>query len=132
MQQMRAFAKGEAVEHNLAIRKDEIGELANTFLAMQNEIEIARAHLKEEQQQKELMIASISHDLKTPLTSIQAYAEALQNKALTAQQQDEYQQVIFTKAETMKHMLEDLLMYTLLQSTSYNLELVEVDGTEFF
>lgn len=32
----------------------------------------------------------------------------------------------------MKHMLEDLLMFTLLQSTSYELELVDVDGEEFF
>ncbi|MFY0518691.1 HAMP domain-containing sensor histidine kinase [Lysinibacillus sp. UGB7] len=132
MQQMRAFAKGEHVESTLSLRKDEIGELTQTFLAMHNEIELARAHLKDEQQQKELMIASISHDLKTPLTSIQAYAESLQNKALTEQQQGEYREVILSKAETMKHMLEDLLMYTLLQSTSYDLELVEVDGAEFF
>ncbi|MGE8000036.1 ATP-binding protein [Lysinibacillus sp. NPDC093190] len=132
MRQMRAFAKGEHVESNLVARKDEIGELAQTFLAMQDEIETARAHLKTEQLQKELMIASISHDLKTPLTAIQAYAESLQSKALSEEQQDEYRQIILTKSETMKHMLEDLLMYTLLQSTSYHLELVAVDGAEFF
>jgi len=132
MRQMRAFAKGEHVELNLVARKDEIGELAQTFLAMQDEIETARAHLKVEQQQKELMIASISHDLKTPLTAIQAYAESLQSKALSEEQQDEYRQIILTKSETMKHMLEDLLMFTLLQSTNYHLELVAVDGAEFF
>jgi len=132
MRQMRTFAKGEHVESNLVARKDEIGDLAQTFLAMQDEIENARAHLKVEQQQKELMIASISHDLKTPLTAIQAYAESLQSKALSEEQQDEYRQIILTKSETMKQMLEDLLMYTLLQSTSYHLELVAVDGAEFF
>ncbi|MGE8035919.1 HAMP domain-containing sensor histidine kinase [Lysinibacillus sp. NPDC093692] len=132
MRQMRAFAKGEHVESNLEARKDEIGELAQTFLAMQDEIEAARAHLKVEQQQKELMIASISHDLKTPLTAIQAYAESLQSKALSEEQQDEYRQIILTKSETMKQMLEDLLMFTLLRSTSYHLELVAVDGAEFF
>lgn len=132
MRQMRAFAKGEHAESNLGVRKDEIGELAQTFLAMQDEIETARAHLKAEQQQKELMIASISHDLKTPLTAIQAYAESLQGEALLEEQQVEYRQIILTKADIMKQMLEDLLMYTLLQSTSYHLELVEVDGEEFF
>jgi len=132
MKQMRTFAKGEQVTSDLGIRKDEIGELAQTFLAMQNEIEMARAHLKTEQQQKELMIASISHDLKTPLTSIQAYAESLQNKTLSEKQQYEYREIILTKADMMKHMLEDLMMYTLLQSSSYDLELVTVDGAEFF
>jgi len=132
MRQMRAFAKGEHVESNLVARKDEIGDLAQTFLAMQDEIETARAHLKVEQQQKELMIASISHDLKTPLTAIQAYAESLQSKALSEEQQDEYRHIILTKSETMKQMLEDLLMFTLLRSTSYHLDLVAVDGAEFF
>ncbi|QGG51230.1 HAMP domain-containing sensor histidine kinase [Lysinibacillus pakistanensis] len=132
MRQMRAFAKGEQVTSDLGIRKDEIGELALAFLTMQNEIERARTHLKTEQQQKELMIASISHDLKTPLTSIQAYAESLQNKTLSEKQQFEYREIILTKADMMKHMLEDLMMYTLLQSSSYDLKLVTVDGAEFF
>lgn len=132
MQQMRAFAKGAHVGSHLNMRKDEIGELAQTFLAMQSEIETARTQLKKEQEQKELMIASVSHDLKTPLTAIQTYAEGLQNKELTVEEQSEYREVIVKKAATMKQMLEDLLMYTLLQSTSYDLELVEVDGAEFF
>ncbi|MFJ7661848.1 sensor histidine kinase [Lysinibacillus sp. NPDC097162] len=132
MQQMHAFGKGKHVESAIATRKDEIGELANTFLSMQSEIETARAHLKEEQQQKELMIASISHDLKTPLTSIQAYAESLQNPLLSSQMKEEYRAVILTKAVDMKEMLEDLLMYTLLQSTSYDVSLVQVEGQEFF
>jgi len=132
MQQMHAFGKGQHVETAIATRKDEIGELANTFLSMQSEIETARLHLKEEQQQKELMIASISHDLKTPLTSIQAYAESLQNPLLSTQIQEEYRAVILTKAVDMKEMLEDLLMYTLLQSTNYEVSLVQVEGQEYF
>jgi len=132
MHQMRNFAKGEHIESNLSTRKDEIGSLAQTFVAMQHEIEKTRASLKVEQQQKEMMIASISHDLKTPLTAIQAYAESLLNNGLSQQQQADYQRVIITKADRMKHMLEDLLMFTLLQSTSYELELVDVDGEEFF
>lgn len=131
MQQMRHFAKGQHVKSNLSVRKDEIGALAKTFEAMQDEIEKTRASLKTEQQQKEMMIASISHDLKTPLTAIQAYAESLQTKGLTEQQEAEYQQVIITKADRIKHMLEDLMMFTLLQSTNYTLELIAVDGEEF-
>lgn len=132
MQQMDAFGKGQHVESVMVTRKDEIGALTNTFLSMQREIEVARAHLKNEQKQKELMIASISHDLKTPLTAIQAYAESLQNASLTAHMQEEYRAVILTKAMDMKQMLEDLLMYTLLQSTNYDVTLVPVEGQEFF
>src|SRR5699024_3383047 len=78
------------------------------------------------------MIASVSHDLKTPLTSIKAYAESSQKEQLTKAEVAQYKQVIVEKSEFMQHMLDDLLTYTLLQSPSYKIERVEVDGTEFF
>ena len=127
---MQAFAKGQKLSP-FPKRQDEIGELAASFAAMQDEIEKARKHLASEQQQREMMIASISHDLKTPLTSIRAYAEALQSQTLTKMQQVEYTEVIVGKSAYMKQLLEDLLMYTLLQSADYELELVSVDGLEF-
>jgi len=131
MKQMSAFAKGEVTEP-LPIRNDELGELTASFHLMQQEIETTREKLNEEQRQKEFMIASLSHDLKTPLTSIQAYAESLRTGKLSEQEQQEYLEVITTKSEYMKQLLEDLMMYTLLESPSYELELVSVDGDEFF
>lgn len=131
MQQMQAFAKNEPLEP-LRIRNDEIGELAASFKQMQQEIRDNRAKLESEQQQKEFMIASLSHDLKTPLTSIQAYAESLQSGRLTRSEQLEYAQTVQTKADYMKQLLDDLMMFTLLQSPTYTLELVTVEGEEFF
>ncbi|MGM9951368.1 MAG: sensor histidine kinase [Lysinibacillus sp.] len=130
--QMRAYAKGEMVESGLHRKKDELGELAWSFKTMQMEIEHAKSQLEEEQRQKEFMIASLSHDLKTPLTSIQAYAEGLGNSEMTETEQKEYVQIISSKADYMKHMLDDLMMYTLLQSPTYELKRVTVEGAEFF
>ena len=103
-QNMQAFAKGQKLSP-FPKRHDEIGELAESFAAMQDEIEKARKHLASEQQQREMMIASISHDLKTPLTSIRAYAEALKGQTLTKTQQVEYTEVIVGKAAYMKQLL---------------------------
>ena len=130
--QMRAYAKGEMVESSLHQKKDELGELAWSFKTMQMEIENAKRQLAEEQRQKEFMIASLSHDLKTPLTSIQAYTESLGSSEMGGTEQKEYLQVISSKADYMKHMLDDLMMYTLLQSPTYELKRVTVDGGEFF
>ncbi|ATP41986.1 two-component sensor histidine kinase [Solibacillus sp. R5-41] len=130
--QMKAFAKGEKVPSKLHEKKDELGELAWSFLVMQQEIELARKQIQEEQGQKEFMIASLSHDLKTPLTSIQAYAESLKNGQLSNEEKHDYLKVILTKSDFMKQMLDDLMMYTLLQSPSYELHLVEVEGEEYF
>lgn len=135
MKQMTAFANREKVEE-VVPEKDEIGELTAHFNDMRKQIEMAREKLANEQQEKEYMIATISHDLKTPLTSIRAYTESLTSeRELSAGEREEYQHVVVDKANYMKQMLDDLLMYTLLQSptyATYEMDFVEVDGDEFF
>ncbi|GAB2670967.1 sensor histidine kinase [Paenibacillus thermoaerophilus] len=132
MRQMTAFAQGDTVRE-LPEGKDEIGHLTGHFHQMRRQIEAARQKLAQEQREKEFMIAAISHDLKTPLMSICAYAESLASEqALSAREREEYRGIIFEKAHYMKQMLDDLLMYTLLQSPTYEIERVEVDGGEFF
>lgn len=131
IEQMRAFAKGELTQ-SLPVKKDELGELTTSFKMMQEEITSTRERLDTAQRQKEYMIASLSHDLKTPLTSIQAYTESLLAGKLSDNEQQEYLQIIQSKSDYMKQLLDDLMMFTLLQSSTYDLELVEVDGHEFF
>ena len=130
--EMTAFASGEKIEETIT-NNDEIGELKQHFYAMRNQINTAREVIEKEQQVKEYMIATLSHDLKTPLTSIRAYAESLDvNGNLTLQEQSEYRKVIVEKSNFMKQMLDDLLTYTLLQSPTYEMEFVQVEGDEFF
>lgn len=76
------------------------------------------------------MLASLSHDLKTPLTSIQAYTESLlcEDDA----NKEDYVSIITAKTVYMNQLLDDLTMFSLLQSPTYEMELVAVDGEEFF
>lgn len=132
MKQMTAFARGEEIVE-MPVDNDEIGALTKHFYAMRRQIESAREKIAKEQQEKEYMIATISHDLKTPLTSIRAYAESLASEQeLSTKERNEYRKIIVEKAKYMKQMLDDLLMYTLLQSPQYAMEIVEVEGSEFF
>lgn len=132
MEQMSAFARQEKVMR-LPVKNDEIGELTRHFYQMQEQIEAARERISQEQREKEYMVATISHDLKTPLTSIRAYAEALAHEQpLTAKERQDYLSIILEKANFMQQMLDDLTMHTVLQSSSYRLERVEVDGSEYF
>ena len=106
IEQMRLFAKGEPTT-TLAIRKDELGELMASFQTMQQEIIATRNKLDCEQHQKEFMIASLSHDLKTPLTSIQAYTESLLAGQVREQEQPEYLQIIHGKSAYLKKLRVD-------------------------
>src|SRR5690625_3856375 len=132
MQEMSAFAKGYMYPKSKA-KNDEIGELKSHFYHMRDQITEAQEAIEAEQKDKEYMVATISHDLKTPLTSIKAYAEALRHTdPLSEEDQRLYQHVIIDKSNFMQQMLDDLLTHTLLQSQSYELSTVTVDGEEFF
>lgn len=132
MKEMTDFAQGKNVVETKST-SDEIGELKDRFYIMRRQLIEAQKVIDQEQLDKEYMIATISHDLKTPLTSIKAYAEMLERKStLTEAEKSAYHDVIVEKSDFMKTMLDDLLMYTILQSSTYQLELVEVDGEEFF
>lgn len=132
MDEMTAFAQGETLEDTV-VNNDELGVLKSHFYVMRNQIEMAQKIIEQEQAAKEYMIATISHDLKTPLTSIKAYTEAIDDGTmLTEKERKEYRKIVIEKADFMQEMIDDLMTYTLLQSSTYEMELVEVDGSEFF
>lgn len=133
MKGMSIFAEEHTTVHFKDKKKDEIGELMHHFEKMQAQIESAQAETKREQEEKQLMMASFSHDIKTPLTSLQAYAEALQNEdTLTPEERLDYLHILKSKSIHLKGMIEDLTTYAKLQSSQYDMPLPKVDAEEFF
>ena len=72
-------------------RNDEIGELYNSFANLTNQLD-------EEKSAQNRIIASISHDIKTPLTSVMGYTEFLKNPNLSQERRVKYINTIYTKA----------------------------------
>ena len=67
---------------------------------------------KNEQNRKEL-IAGISHDLRTPLTSIKAYVEGLlEGVAATPKMQQKYMKTILAKANDIDRMVDKLFLFS--------------------
>lgn len=74
--------------------------IQNAFVDMVDSLELE----KENQNQ---IIASISHDIKTPLTSVIGYADRLKNKDLSDEKKSAYIEKIYDKALNMKGILEE-------------------------
>lgn len=128
---MNKFALGDKniVDYKYS---DEIGELISHFNDMKKDIEEKRKIIEQQQRSKEYMISAISHDLKTPLTAIRAYAEAMVNdESLEIEKNKGKALVILNKSDYMKNMIDDLMMYNLL-TTDYKMNFVELEGSEFF
>lgn len=92
---------------------NEIDELSYNFELMRDEL-IDRQNREEElkKQQKEL-ISCISHDLKTPVSTIKACSEALRDGiASSEEKRTKYADTIVKKADVLTNMMNDLLDYS--------------------
>ena len=104
------------------MKKGHIGELAELLNTLLKERKKGRA----DYQKKEQMIADIytnlSHDIRTPLTSLDGYFQLLEE---TQEENDRkrYIQIIQERIESLKEMLEELFTYTKLQNGTYELKL---------
>ncbi|WP_105615301.1 sensor histidine kinase [Vallitalea okinawensis] len=100
---------------NLNIRiedayNDEIGHLADVFNQMTHKIKKQINNREKDLQKKHLMVTSLSHDLRTPLTLIAGYIEALENKIYhTQMEQEEAFNILKKNTKAMEKMLDDLL-----------------------
>lgn len=76
--------------------------------------------LKSERLKTEL-ITNVSHDLKTPLTSIINYSDLINKGDVTEEERDEYAKIIHDKSLKLKNLIEDL--FEVSKATSNNIEL---------
>lgn len=82
-------------------------------------------HLKNEKQIR-AMIANISHDIRTPLTSIQGYVEMMQLSE-DRKERERYYQIIVHRLDDLQSMLDEFFLYTKLMNTSESYELKSME-----
>ena len=88
----------------------------------------ARNQLKSERMKTEL-ITNVSHDIKTPLTSIINYVDLLQ-KPHTAEEQEVYLEVLSRQSGQLKKLIEDLMEMSKASTGNMAVEIVAVDAAE--
>jgi len=81
-------------------RFDEIGKLQNSFVQLAE-------NLQEEKEKQNRIIASISHDIKTPLTSVMGYAERFKKGNLPPERTTKYLNTIYMKSMAIKDLVEE-------------------------
>lgn len=95
----------EAIRNYKFGKKPEAVPLENEFALIQNEFVALVDSLEEEKKEQNRIIASISHDIKTPLTSIIGYSDLIEEDNLTKEEIKKYNQKIYGKALHLKNVL---------------------------
>ncbi len=95
-------------------RSNYFGAFTWAFDSMRREITKSRACEREAIENNKTVIATLSHDIKTPISSIRAYAEGLEaNMDGTPEKRQRYLSVIMKKCDEVSHLTNDLFLHSL-------------------
>ncbi|MDD8049604.1 MAG: HAMP domain-containing sensor histidine kinase [Thomasclavelia sp.] len=100
--------------------KDEFNQINDAFKnAVSREVS--------SQKMKTELISNVSHDLKTPLTTIISYVELLQSQDLSEEERKKYLVILDDNAIRLKTLIEDLFEVSKVNSGNVKIDLKEVD-----
>lgn len=98
----KQYAKGDFSQRIDVHTNDEIGYLANTLNYMATELDTL-----EEDQRK--FVSNVSHDFRSPLTSIKGYVEAMLDGTIPVEMQEKYLNIILFETERLNKLTKSLI-----------------------
>ena len=110
-------------------RSNYFGQFTWAFDSMRREITKARANEREAVENNKTVIATLSHDIKTPIASIRAYAEGLEaHMDSSPERRERYLSVIMRKCDEVGRLTNDLFLHSLsdLDKLKINAEPLEI------
>lgn len=113
---------------NLPIKgKNSLSELAENVNLLKNTMHHSQQAQQKSERLKTELITNVSHDLRTPLTSIITYADLLKRDGITEEERASYVEIIDRKSKRLKILIDDLFEASKMASGSLELQKTPVD-----
>ncbi|AZR74532.1 hypothetical protein BBF96_14740 [Anoxybacter fermentans] len=126
------MAHGERKVHIHLKTGNELEEIGAAFNRMALELEKSRLEKEKMEEIRRQLLMNISHDLKTPLTSIRGYIEALADGMVQDEKtQKKYLRLVKEKTIKVNNLINDLFQLTRLEEDDYKLQFKDYDLAEF-
>ncbi len=112
------------LEINIPVRRnDDLGELAKTVNSMSEQLKRLIEEERNWERAKNQLITNVSHDIRTPLTSVRGYMELIINH----QYKDEaclkqYTQIVYNKCKDLQMLVDDLFEYAKLNNSEMKIK----------
>ena len=117
---VREYAEGN-LKHRIPVRShDEMGYMAASLNDMAQQLQSA-----DEAQKR--FIANVSHDFRSPLTSIKGYLEAMVDGVIPPESQEKYLHIVIGETERLSNLTQSMLSLNSLDEARLGLELSEFD-----
>ena len=105
-------------------REEEIYELVESFKAM-------TSRLKQSDKIRAEFLAGVTHDLKTPVTSISGLIQAVRDGVVTGEESKEFLDISLKETQRLQRMIEDLLEYNSISAGAFKIQLEPGNMNEF-
>ena len=128
---MQLLSEGKNNEPIVYFGPKEFVEICESFNVMVNKLESSEEERNKLIEDKQSMLADISHDLKTPITTIQGYSKALADGVISPEEYEKYFNIIYSKANRLTELINIFYEYSKLEHPNFKLVLEEVDLAEY-
>ena len=118
-----AFAKGDFSVRVNVVGNDEIAQLSESFNSMAEE-------LQNQEKTRSAFIANISHDLRTPMTSISGFIDSMLEGAIPPDKYSHYLQIVATEMKRLSRLVSTLLEISKFEAGERKLNISEFDICE--
>lgn len=115
-----AYAEGDFTYPIDVDKNDEIGYLAASLTYMADKL----SHFEDDQKK---FIANVSHDFRSPLTSMNGYLEAMMDGTIPGEQHEKYLKIVKNETERLTKLTNNLLTLNNLNITGTNLDISDFD-----
>ncbi|MCB2356266.1 sensor histidine kinase [Clostridium estertheticum] len=127
------ISKGDLNLEIIEVGDQEIKKLCADFEKMRIQLKDSIRLKMKYDENRTMLVSSISHDLKTPITSIKGYVNGiLDGVANTPEKADRYLKTIYSKATQMDIMINDLLLYSKLDLSQLPFNFENTDIMDYF
>ena len=110
--------------------KSPLAEHAKNLNNLREGVHISMTEQAKSERLKTELITNVSHDLRTPLTSIITYTDLLKKEDITAEERTKYVDILDKKSQRLKTLIEDLFEVSKMASGNLELNKQRVDMTQ--
>ncbi len=112
---------------------DEFGKVCDAFNKMQESLAISQEKNKAYEIARTEMVVGISHDIRTPLTSVKGYIKGIRDGVANSEEKrEQYLEIAYRKACDMDILLQRLFHFSQVELGVIPCEKEEIDVNEFF
>lgn len=121
--------------YDIAVKEEttnEIGPLIKAFNEMAQKLQESERLKTEYEENRKALIANISHDLKTPITSVQGYIEVINSYHEISQEKLlKYLKIIYSNTTYMNRLIDDLFLFSKLDMQKLDFHFEEIKMRPF-